>query len=72
MRVVIQDNYENMSLWAAHYIANKINNHKEDRPFILGLPTGSSPIHAPRLASMSAAARTAASILLFAMNFFMS
>ena len=44
MRVVIQDNYENMSLWAAHYIANKINNHKEDRPFILGLPTGSSPI----------------------------
>ena len=44
MRVVIQDSYEKMSLWAAHYIANKINNHKEDRPFILGLPTGSSPI----------------------------
>ncbi len=44
MRVVIQDSYEKMSLWAAHYIANKINSHKEDRPFILGLPTGSSPI----------------------------
>ncbi len=44
MRVVIQDDYEKMSLWAAHYIADKINNHKEDRPFILGLPTGSSPI----------------------------
>ena len=44
MRVVIQDNYEKMSLWAAHYIADKINNHKEERPFILGLPTGSSPI----------------------------
>ena len=44
MRVVIQDNYEKMSLWAAHYIADKINNHKGDRPFILGLPTGSSPI----------------------------
>ena len=44
MRVVIQDNYAKMSLWAAHYIADKINNHKEDRPFILGLPTGSSPI----------------------------
>ncbi len=44
MRVVIQDNYKNMSLWAAHYIADKINNHNEDRPFILGLPTGSSPI----------------------------
>ncbi len=44
MRVVIQDNYDKMCLWAAHYIASKINSHKEDRPFILGLPTGSSPI----------------------------
>ncbi len=44
MRVVIQDDYEKMSLWAAHYIAAKINAHKEDRPFVLGLPTGSSPI----------------------------
>lgn len=44
MRVVIQDNYEKMCQWAANYIANKINNHKEDRPFVLGLPTGSSPI----------------------------
>ena len=44
MRVVIQDNYDKMCLWAARYIAAKINAHKEDRPFILGLPTGSSPI----------------------------
>ena len=44
MRVIIQDNYEKMSLWAANYIAEKIRNHKEDRPFVLGLPTGSSPI----------------------------
>lgn len=44
MRVVIQENYDKMSKWAANYIANKINNHKEDRPFVLGLPTGSSPI----------------------------
>ena len=44
MRVVIQDNYEKMSKWAADYIAAKINDHKEDRPFVLGLPTGSSPI----------------------------
>lgn len=44
MRVIIQDNYEKMSFWAAHYIADKINNHSEDRPFVLGLPTGSSPI----------------------------
>ena len=44
MRVVIQDDYEKMCKWAADYIADKINNHKEDRPFVLGLPTGSSPI----------------------------
>ena len=44
MRVVSQENYENMSKWAANYIAEKIKNHKEDRPFVLGLPTGSSPI----------------------------
>ena len=44
MRVVIQDNYEKMSVWAASYIAGRINAHKEDRPFVLGLPTGSSPI----------------------------
>ena len=44
MRVVIQDNYEKMCKWAADYIASKIRAHKEDRPFVLGLPTGSSPI----------------------------
>ena len=44
MRVVIKDNYEKMSRWAANYIAEKIRAHKEDRPFVLGLPTGSSPI----------------------------
>ncbi|MBR3234608.1 MAG: glucosamine-6-phosphate deaminase [Atopobiaceae bacterium] len=44
MRVIIQDDYQKMSKWAADYIAAKINGHKEDRPFVLGLPTGSSPI----------------------------
>ena len=44
MRVVIQDNYDKMSKWAANYIADRINAHKEDRPFVLGLPTGSSPL----------------------------
>ena len=43
MRVIIQDNYDKLSKWAANYIAEKINAHKEERPFILGLPTGSSP-----------------------------
>ena len=44
MRVVIQDDYNKMCKWAANYIAGKIKAHKEDRPFVLGLPTGSSPI----------------------------
>ena len=44
MRVIIQENYGKMCKWAADYIAAKINGHQEDRPFILGLPTGSSPI----------------------------
>ena len=48
MRVVIQDNYEKMCLWAANYIKRRITEHNEgsekDRPFVLGLPTGSSPI----------------------------
>ncbi len=44
MRVVIQEDYGKMCKWAADYIVSKINAHKEDRPFVLGLPTGSSPI----------------------------
>lgn len=44
MRVVIQDDYKKMCRWASHYIAEKIRNHKAGRPFVLGLPTGSSPI----------------------------
>ena len=54
MRVVIQNDYDNMCQWAANYIAAKINSHKEDRPFVLGLPTGSSPIGVyKRLAKMN-------------------
>lgn len=44
MKLIIQENYEKMSEWAANHIINAINNHKENRPFVLGLPTGSSPI----------------------------
>ena len=44
MRVVIQENYEKMCKWAAEYIAARINAHEGDRPFVLGLPTGSSPL----------------------------
>ena len=46
MRMIIQKDYEAMSTWTAHYIVNKINryNPTADKPFVLGLPTGSSPI----------------------------
>ena len=44
MKLIIKQDYEEMSKWAAQHIANAINAHKENRPFVLGLPTGSSPL----------------------------
>ena len=46
MRVIIQPSYELLSKWAANYVAKRINEFgpKESRPFVLGLPTGSSPL----------------------------
>ena len=44
MKVIIQENYEKMCEWAAEHIIEAINSHKEERPFVLGLPTGSSPL----------------------------
>jgi len=46
MRIVIHENYLSISKWTAHYIAKKINDFAptKENPFILGLPTGSSPI----------------------------
>lgn len=46
MRLIIQDNYELASEWSANYIARKIQlaNPTKEKPFVLGLPTGSSPL----------------------------
>lgn len=46
MRLIVKDHNHGVTEWAARYIANKINTYKpvEDKPFVLGLPTGSSPI----------------------------
>jgi glucosamine-6-phosphate isomerase len=46
MRVIIEPNYEALSKWAANYIAAKIIKAKPTakKPFVLGLPTGSSPL----------------------------
>lgn len=46
MRVIILDDYSLMSRWAANYVVEKINQKKPtaDNPFVLGCPTGSSPL----------------------------
>ena len=44
MKLIIKNDYDEMCAWAAQHIADAINNHKEDRPFVLGLPTGSTPL----------------------------
>ncbi|MDR0428881.1 MAG: glucosamine-6-phosphate deaminase [Tannerellaceae bacterium] len=46
MRLIIEPNYDSLSKWAANYVAAKINKAKPsaEKPFVLGLPTGSSPI----------------------------
>ena len=46
MRVVIKKDYADCSEWTANYIARRIldANPTEQRPFVLGLPTGSTPI----------------------------
>ena len=46
MKIIIRDNAKQGSLWAAHYIASKINAKAQvtDKPFVLGLCTGSTPI----------------------------
>ena len=43
MRVVIQKDYEKMCAWTAQYIAHAINARGGER-FVLGLPTGSTPL----------------------------
>ena len=46
MRLIIEPNYESLSKWAANYIVAKINKARPtaEKPFVLGLPTGSSPL----------------------------
>lgn len=46
MRVIIQPDYGIASKWAAHHVARRVLafGPTPDRPFVLGLPTGSSPI----------------------------
>lgn len=46
MRLIIEPDYNEVSRWAARYVARRINEAKptEQKTFVLGLPTGSSPL----------------------------
>jgi len=44
MRLIIRDNYEMAAEWAANYVARRIRDFSETRKFVLGLPTGSTPL----------------------------
>lgn len=46
MRLIIEKDYSDVSRWAANYVASRINaaNPTPEHPFILGCPTGSSPL----------------------------
>ena len=46
MRVIIQENKELLAKWAARHVAERINSARPtaDKPFVLGLPTGSTPL----------------------------
>ena len=46
MRLIIEETYDRMSEWAARYVAARINAAKPTKkePFVLGCPTGSSPL----------------------------
>lgn len=46
MRVIIKDNASDVAQWAAEYVAFRINEFHptEKKPFVLGLPTGSTPL----------------------------
>jgi len=45
MRLIIQNSYEQISHWAAAYIVKRITEFQPtpEKPFVLGLPTGSTP-----------------------------
>lgn len=46
MRVIIQPDYNGIAVWVARYVAKRINeaNPTPEKPFVLGLPTGSTPL----------------------------
>ncbi len=46
MRILIHDDYDKMSKWVAYHVVKRIKEAEptKETPFVLGLPTGSTPI----------------------------
>ncbi|GLD99853.1 hypothetical protein PINS_up008581 [Pythium insidiosum] len=46
MRLIIEETKDQVALWVANYVRKRINDFKPtaEKPFVLGLPTGSSPL----------------------------
>jgi len=46
MRILIRDNYDQVSQYVAEYVKDRILKWQPtpEKPFVLGLPTGSSPL----------------------------
>ena len=46
MRLIIQDSPDDVAQWVAAYVRKRIRafGPTAERPFVLGLPTGSSPL----------------------------
>jgi len=48
MRLIVQEKPEDVGRWVATYVVNRINsfNPTKERPFVIGLPTGGTPVAA--------------------------
>ena len=44
MRLILKETSKEVAVWAANHIVERINAHKGPKPFVLGLPTGSTPL----------------------------
>ena len=44
MKLIIKDNYDNVSEWVSEYVKIKINKQSTNGKMVLGLPTGSTPL----------------------------
>lgn len=72
MRVIIQNKPEQVAKWTANYIVSKMQAHQQQSatPFVLGLPTGSTPMrtYAELIRLYRAGAASFANVITFNMD----